>query len=167
MTDQIPNLTEQSFTEICRIDQSLNETIWIPKCDKLHMFVMVEKTKRKFVDWILSLHTAKLFEAKVNSFCMAKLLMRINIVQTQLGEKSIYKLLSCFRKLHVLSRLLTRTFFPMKKETNQASWFISPTTHLHVNALTPVPCITSSTNSSQLWYGGRRGYIHCSFAVKF
>ena len=35
MIDQIYNLTEQSFPEICRNDWSLNETIWTPKCDKL------------------------------------------------------------------------------------------------------------------------------------
>ena len=29
MTNQISNLTEQSFLGICRNDQSLNETIWI------------------------------------------------------------------------------------------------------------------------------------------
>ena len=47
MTDQISNLTEQSFPEICRNDQSLNETIWTPKCDKLHVFDMMEEMKRK------------------------------------------------------------------------------------------------------------------------
>ena len=47
MTDQISNLTVQSFPEICRNDQSLNETIWTLKCDRLHMFDMVDEMKRK------------------------------------------------------------------------------------------------------------------------
>ena len=122
MTDQIFNLTEQSFPEIFRNDRSLNEAIWTPKCDKLHVFDMVEKMKRKmFVHWILSLHATKFYEANVNSFCMGKLLIKIYIVQTQLWEKPIYKLLSYFQKQHVLSRLFTRNFFLGKKETNQAS----------------------------------------------
>ena len=122
MMDKISNLTGQSFPEICENDWSLNETIWTWKCDKLHVFDVVEKMKRKeFVHWILSLYTTKLFEAKVNSFCMGKLLVKINIVLTQLWEKPIYKLLSCFRKQHVLFRLFTRNFFLGKKETSQAS----------------------------------------------
>ena len=81
MTDQISNLTEQSFPEIRRNDQSLNETIWTLECDKLYLFDMVEEMKRKkFVHWILSQHTTKFYEAKVNSFCMGKLLIKINIV---------------------------------------------------------------------------------------
>ena len=40
-------LTQHSFPEICRNDRPLNETIWTPKCDKLHKFHMVEKMKRK------------------------------------------------------------------------------------------------------------------------
>ena len=47
MTDQISNLTEQCFPEICRNDQSLNETIWTLKCDKLHAFDMMEEIKIK------------------------------------------------------------------------------------------------------------------------
>ena len=47
MTNQICNLTEESFPEIRRNDQSLNETIWTPKCDKLYVFGMVEEMKRK------------------------------------------------------------------------------------------------------------------------
>ena len=122
MTNQISNLTEQSFPEICRNDLSLNETIWTPKCDKLHVFDMVEKMKRKkFVHWILSLDTTKFYEAKVNWFCMGKLLIKIHIVQTQLWEKPIYKLLSYFQKQHALSRLFTINFFLGKKETNQVS----------------------------------------------
>ena len=49
MTDQISNLTEQSFAEIRRNDRSLNETIWTPTCNKLHVFDMVEEMKRKKV----------------------------------------------------------------------------------------------------------------------
>ena len=59
---------------------------------------------------ILSLHATKFYEAKFNSFCMCKLLMKINIGTTRFGEKTIYKLL-CFRKQHVLSRLFIRNFF--------------------------------------------------------
>ena len=47
MTDQICNLTEESFPEIRRNDQSLSETIWTLKCDKLYVFDMVEEMKRK------------------------------------------------------------------------------------------------------------------------
>ena len=80
MTNQISNLSKQSFPEICRNDRSLNETIWTPKCDKLHVLDMVEKMKRKtFVHWILSLNTTKFYEAKVDSFCMGKLLIKIYI----------------------------------------------------------------------------------------
>ena len=49
MNDQISNLTEQSFPEIRRNDRSLNESIWTPKCDKLHVFDMVEKMRKKKV----------------------------------------------------------------------------------------------------------------------
>ena len=122
MTNQISSLTEQSFPEICRNDQSLNETIWTPKGDKLHVFDMVKKMKRKkFVHWILSLHATKFYEAKVNSFCKGKWLIKTNVVQTQLWEKPIYKVLSCFRKQKVLSGLFTRNFFLGKKGTNPAS----------------------------------------------
>ena len=47
MTDQISNLTEQSFPEICMNDQSLNGTIWTLKCNKLYVFDMVDELKRK------------------------------------------------------------------------------------------------------------------------
>ena len=47
MTDQISNLTEKSFPEIHRNDQSQNEIIWTLKCDKLHVFDMVDEMKRK------------------------------------------------------------------------------------------------------------------------
>ena len=47
MTNQISNLTEQSFLEICRKDQSLNETVWTLKYDKLHVFDLVDELKRK------------------------------------------------------------------------------------------------------------------------
>ena len=47
MIDKISNLVKQSFPEIRRNDPSLNETIWTPECDKLHVFDMVEKMKRK------------------------------------------------------------------------------------------------------------------------
>ena len=49
MTDQISNLTERSFPEICRNDQSLNGTIWTPKFDKLHVFDMLEEMKKNKV----------------------------------------------------------------------------------------------------------------------
>ena len=47
MTSQISNLNKQSFPEICRNDWLLNETIWTLKCDKLHLFDMVEEMKEK------------------------------------------------------------------------------------------------------------------------
>ena len=47
MTNQISNLTEQSFLEICRKDQSLNETVWTLKYDKLYVFDLVDELKRK------------------------------------------------------------------------------------------------------------------------
>ena len=47
MTNEICNLTVESFPEIRRNDQSLNETLWTPKCDKLYVFDMVEEMKRK------------------------------------------------------------------------------------------------------------------------
>ena len=56
MTKQISNLTEQSFPEIRRNDQSLNETIWTPTCNKLHVFDMVEeiiKEKSMFIEYYL------------------------------------------------------------------------------------------------------------------
>ena len=75
LTDQISNLTKQSFPEIRRNDWSLNETIWTLTCNKWHVFEMVEEIKRKrFLDWILSLHATKFYETKVYSFCIGKLL---------------------------------------------------------------------------------------------
>ena len=56
------------------------------------------------------------------------------MVQTQLWEKPIYKVLSSFRKQHILSGL-----FSFGGKGNQSSilkYFFSPTTQLHVNALT-------------------------------
>ena len=53
MTNQISNLTGQSFPEIHRNDWSLNETI-TPKCDKLHVFDFVEKMKKSlFIEYYL------------------------------------------------------------------------------------------------------------------
>ena len=56
---------------------------------------------------------------------MGKLLMKINKVERQLWEKPIYKLLSCFRKQHVLSRLFIRfdlfIYLFILGGTNQAS----------------------------------------------
>ena len=121
MTDKISNFTKQIFPEIRRNDQSLNQTIWAPWCNKLHVFDMVEKMERKkLVHWILSLHTTKFYEAKVNSFCMCKLLIKINIVQTRFWEKCIYKPLSYFQKQHILSRLFIKKNFQGIKETNRA-----------------------------------------------
>ena len=42
MTDQISNLTQESFPEIQRNVKSLNETIWTLKCHKLHVFNMID-----------------------------------------------------------------------------------------------------------------------------
>ena len=56
MTKQISNLTEQSFPEIHRNNQSLNETIWTPPCNKLQVFDMVEeiiKEKSLFIEYYL------------------------------------------------------------------------------------------------------------------
>ena len=76
------------FLKFCGNDWSLNETILTPKCNKLHVFDMAEKMRRKkFVQWVLSLYATKCYEAKVNSFCIGKFLIKINIVQTQLWEK--------------------------------------------------------------------------------
>ena len=66
--------------------------------------------RKKIVHLILSPHKTKFYEARVNSSCTGKLLIKVNIVQTQLSEKTIYKLLSCFRQQHVLSRLFIRFF---------------------------------------------------------
>ena len=81
MTDQISNLTKHSFPEICRNDQSLNETIWTLKSDKLQMSDMVDELKRKSLLIEYHLRATKFYEAKINPFCMCKLLIKINIVQ--------------------------------------------------------------------------------------
>ena len=53
-----------------------------------YVFDMVKEMKRKrFVHWILLLRATRFYEAKVNSFYMGKLLIKINIVQTHLWEK--------------------------------------------------------------------------------
>ena len=78
-----------------------------------------KKEKSLFIEYYLC--TQQNFEAKVNSFCMGYLLIKINTVQTQLWEKPIYKVLSCFRKQHVLFRLFTRNIYLGKKEINQTS----------------------------------------------
>ena len=133
-----------NLPKIHRNDWSLNKTIWTPKCDKLHVFDMVEKMKiKKFVHWILSWHATKFYEAKVNSCCMSKLLIKRNIVQTQLWEKPIYKVLSCFRKQHVLS------VFWGKREPIKISM------NLHVNTLTHVPFLTSFTDEQSILIWGR------------
>ena len=55
------------------------------KCDKRHVLDLLEElNQKKFVNGILSLLAIKRCEANVNSFCMCKLLIKINIVQTQL-----------------------------------------------------------------------------------
>ena len=56
MTDQISNLTQQSFPDFHRNDQSLNETILALKCDKMHVLDM----KRKSLLNIIS-HATKFF----------------------------------------------------------------------------------------------------------
>ena len=103
MTEQTFNLTEHFLLEICRNDWSVNGTMWTPKCDKLHVFDMVEEMKRrKFVHWILSLQATKFYEAKVNSFCMCKLLIKINIVQTQFGENQFIIFFRVFENMFCL-----------------------------------------------------------------
>ena len=47
---------------------------------------------------------------------MGKLLIKINIVQTQFWKKPIYKVLSRFRKQRVLFRLFSRIFFCGKRK---------------------------------------------------
>ena len=91
MTSQISNLTKQSFSEICRINQSLNETIWTLKCDRLDVFDMVEEMKKKkFVNWIFSLHAAKV-----------------------LGSIPQYpNLETCFCLIFITTLLYRRNFFP-------------------------------------------------------
>ena len=100
--------------------------------------------RKKIVHLILSPHRTKFYEARVNSSCTGKLLIKVNIVQTQLWEKPIYKLLSCFWQQHILCRLFIRFFFFFlgggRDGTNQ----------LHVNALTHVPFITSFTNEQSI-----------------
>ena len=70
MTDQISNLTQQSFPEIHRNRslrdylQSLNETIWTLKFHKLHVFNMVDEMERKkFFNYIISA-CSKIFRSK-------------------------------------------------------------------------------------------------------
>ena len=130
---------------------------------------MVDEMKRiKLVNWILSLHPTKSYEVKVNSFCMCKSLIKINIVQTQLWEKPIYKL--CLQKQHILPGLFIRKlcygemnyfdtldsffFFWGKKWANQACQNIHFTHHsphfTHQNTLTHGPFITSLTNMQSI-----------------
>ena len=46
----------------------------LQKCDKLHVFDIVEEMKRKhFFYWIRN----KIYEAKVNSFCMCKSILEM------------------------------------------------------------------------------------------
>ena len=40
----------RSVIEICQNEQSLNEIIWTLKCDKLHMFGMVDELKKKLAN---------------------------------------------------------------------------------------------------------------------
>ena len=47
MTDQVSNLIKKYFPKIRRNERSLIETINTPKCDKLHVFDMMEEMKRK------------------------------------------------------------------------------------------------------------------------
>ena len=75
----------------------------------------------KLVNWILSLHPTKSYEVKVNSFCMCKSLIKINIVQTQLWEKPIYKL--CLQKQHILPGLFIRKLL-WWNELFWYAWFI-------------------------------------------
>ena len=135
MNDQISNLTEQSFPEIRRNDRSLNESIWTPKCDKLHVFDMVEKMRRKKSLLVVCYLCT---QAKINSFCMGKLLIKINIVQTQFWKKPIYMVLSRFRKKHVLFRLFSRIFFCGKRKPIKHLKIIHLAHHSH-------PCKRSYT----------------------
>ena len=66
------------------------------------------------------------------------------MVQTQLWEKPIYKLLSCFLKQHILSRLFIRYIYIFFWGWGGEGG--GRTNQLHVNALTHVPFITSFTN---------------------
>ena len=103
MTEQTFRLTEHFLLEICRNDWSVNGTIWTSKCSKLHVFDLVEEMKRrKFVHWILSLQATKFYEAKVNSFCMCKLLIKINIVQTQFRENQFIIFFDVFKNMFCL-----------------------------------------------------------------
>ena len=79
-----------------------------------YVFDMVRKWKEKglFIEHYLC-PPQNFMKPKLickSQICMGKLLMKVNIVQTQLWEKPIYKLLSCFWKQHVLSRLLIRFY---------------------------------------------------------
>ena len=74
-------------------------------------------------------------------------------MQTQLWEKPIYKLLSCFGKQHILSRLFTRIFFLGKRK---------PIKHLKIfyfghhspacNCSHKCHLLPVSQMSSQFWY---------------
>ena len=76
MTDHISDLTEQSFPEIRRNDRSLIETIWTLKCDKLHVFNMVDEVGKKslLIEYYLCMQQNF---RKQNSFWMCKLLIKI------------------------------------------------------------------------------------------
>ena len=89
---------------------------------------------------------------------MGKLSTKINIVQTQLWEKPISKVLSCFKKQHVLSRLFTRNFFLGKKR--------EPIKHLKIihfahhsppckRSYTCAMCVTRFTNKQSILIWGR------------
>ena len=116
------------------------------------MLDMVEKMKRKkFVHWILALHTTKFHQAKVNSIYMGKLLIKINKSKHSFG-KNPFICFSCFRKEHFLSRLFIRIFGSggCGEGTNQVSQNNSfpnhstPCKHSYhsVNTLTNLPFIT-------------------------
>ena len=60
----------------------LESEVWQTPCGWYGKWIENEK----LVNWILFLHATKFYEVKVDSFCMCKLLIKINIVQTQLWE---------------------------------------------------------------------------------
>ena len=83
---------------------------------------------------------------------MGKLLIKINIVQTQLWEKLIHKLISCFQKQHDFSRLI---FFwggggRVEEPIKCLKIIYFATTQLHVSALANVPFIRSFTNEQSI-----------------
>ena len=155
MTDQISNLTKQSFPEICRNNGSLNETVSTLKCDTLHVFDMVDELKRKkFVNWIISLHVTKFFEAKGNSFCTiinqdkysANSALRKTNLQASLFSKIRHSL--CCGEINYFDRLDWLPFSERKRvnQSCMSKWFIFPNTHLHVNTLTHGSFIISLPN---------------------